>query len=50
MYQKRLQQLVQSGHSAAYIESTLWASFSRNHSLRSISSDVEKAMSECGKN
>lgn len=43
-YSTKLNQLVKHGYSAAYIEATLWGSFSRNHSIQQISNDVDAAI------
>jgi hypothetical protein len=45
-YQNKLSQYVKAGYSAAYIESCLWASFSSQHSVQSISKDVDNAISK----
>lgn len=42
----RLKQLVNSGYSEAYIESVLWASYSRNDSIKQISAMVTAAKPE----
>lgn len=41
--QSRLNDLVKSGYSATYIESILWASYSRNYSINQIASMVAEA-------
>tara|TARA_B100001245_G_C22862077_1_gene414528 strand:+ start:113 stop:265 length:153 start_codon:yes stop_codon:yes gene_type:complete len=40
-YQKKLQHLISTGHSEAYTQSALWASFSRSHSIQTIAKDIE---------
>jgi hypothetical protein len=43
-YSNAINELVKQGCSAAYIESKLWASFSRNYSIQQIAKDVGAAM------
>jgi len=43
-YSTKLNQLAKSGHSPEYIESVLWKSFSRHHSLQKIAKDVDAAL------
>lgn len=45
-YEKKLIQYVNSGYSAAYIESCLWASFSSQHSIQKINKDVDEAITK----